>query len=65
MNKLELRGALALLCEICDNEAFDYQLASGDWTLAVTTSTILGAIKQIKREAGIDDTSRRNSQYDR
>ena len=56
MNKLELRGALALLCEICEKEKFDYEYASGEWTQVVTTETLRKAIKQIRKEAGLDDS---------
>ena len=55
MNKLELRGALALLFEICDREKFDYQLPNGDWVYVVRDDIIGEAVKQIRKEAGLDD----------
>lgn len=58
MNKLELRGALALICEICDNEMFDYELATGEWIMVVKADTIRDAIQRVKEEAGIDDKRR-------
>ena len=54
MNKLELRGSLALLCEICEKEKFDYQLPNGDWIYVVRADVISEAIKQIREEAGLD-----------
>lgn len=54
MSKLELRGALDLLREVCENDKFDYQLPNGDWIYVVRADTISEAIKQIREEAGFD-----------
>ncbi len=55
MNKLELRGALALICEICDNEMFDCKLATGEWIMVVKADTIRDAVQRVREEAGIGD----------
>lgn len=54
MSKLELRGALDLLIEMCENDKFDYQLPNGDWIYVVRADVISEAIKQIREEAGLD-----------
>ena len=54
MSKLELRGALDLLCEMCEKEKFDYQCPNGDWIYVVRADVISEAIKQIREEAGLD-----------
>lgn len=54
MSKLELRGALDLITEMCENEKFDYQMPNGDWIYVVRADTISEAIKQIRKEAGLD-----------
>lgn len=55
MSELELRGAIALLCEICDNEKFDYELAGGEWTQVVSIETIRKAVKRIKDASSLCD----------
>ena len=54
MSNLELRGALDLLREMCENDKFDYQLPNGDWIYVVRADTINEAIKQIRKESGLD-----------